>query len=157
VANLMRDGTAASALGGLAARVIAWSTTIVGALASLLLVVFGGIYFAINPRLYRDGFIKLMPPSVQPNVETTLDDAGEALNLWLKGQAVAMLLVGFFTGLGLWLVGVPSAFALGLLAGAAEFVPIIGPILAAIAWCRSRQPLRCSRSLRLECSSAHSG
>ncbi len=132
VAGLLKDGTTASALGGLATRVIAWSTTIAGAVASLLLLVFGGIYLAVNPRLYRDGLVKLMPPAIQPNVEATLQDAAEALKRWLKGQVLAMLLVGVFTSLGLWLVGVPSAFALGFLAGVAEFVPIIGPILAAI-------------------------
>ena len=132
MADLLRDGTAVSALGGLASRVIAWSTTIAGALGSFLLVVFGGIYLAIDPRLYRDGLLKLVPPAIQPNVHATLDDAGEALKRWLRGQVLAMLLVGVFTGLGLWLVGVPSAFALGFIAGIAEFVPIIGPILAAI-------------------------
>jgi predicted PurR-regulated permease PerM len=132
IADLMRDGTTASTLGGLASRVIAWSTTIAGAVASLLLVMFGGIYLAISPRLYRDGLVKLVPPVIQPNVEATLDDAGAALKQWLKGQILAMLLVGASTGFGLWLVGVPSAFALGFLAGIAEFIPIIGPILAAI-------------------------
>jgi len=132
VADLIRDGTAASALGGLATRVIAWSTTIAGALGSLLLIVFGGIYLALDPHLYRDGLVKLVPPAVQPNVRATLDDAGEALKRWLRGQVLAMLLVGVFTGIGLWLAGVPSAFALGVIAGLAEFVPIIGPILAAI-------------------------
>jgi predicted PurR-regulated permease PerM len=96
------------------------------------LVVFGGIYLAIDPRLYRDGLLKLVPPAIQPNVHATLDDAGHALKRWLRGQVLAMLLVGVFTGLGLWLVGVPSAFALGFIAGIAEFVPIVGPILAAI-------------------------
>lgn len=132
VADLLRNGTAVSALGGLAARVIAWSTTIAGALGSLLLVLFGGVYLAIAPRLYRDGFLKLVPPGIQPNVGAMLDDAGEALRRWLRGQVLAMLLVGVFTGLGLWLVGVQSAFALGLIAGLAEFVPILGPIIAAI-------------------------
>jgi predicted PurR-regulated permease PerM len=132
MADLIRDGTAASALGGLATRVIAWSTTIAGVLGSLLLIVFGGIYLAIDPRLYRDGLVKLVPPAIQPNVRATLDDAGEALKRWLRGQVLAMLLVGVFTGLGLWLVGVRSAFALGVIAGLAEFVPIIGPILAGI-------------------------
>ena len=73
-----------------------------------------------------------MPPAVQPNVNATLDDSGEALKRWLAGQVIAMLLVGVFTGVGLWLAGVPSAFALGFIAGLAEFVPLIGPILAAI-------------------------
>jgi predicted PurR-regulated permease PerM len=132
LAELVRDSTAASALGGLATRVITWSTTIAGAVASALLVVFGGIYLATSPALYRDGFVKLFPSPIQPNVRATLDDAGEALKRWLKGQALAMILVGAFTGLGLWLVGVPSALALGIIAGLAEFVPIIGPILAAV-------------------------
>jgi predicted PurR-regulated permease PerM len=132
MADLVRDGTAGSALGALASRVIAWSTTIAGGLASAVLLIFGGIYLAIAPALYRDGLLKLVPPAIQPNVSATLDDAGKALRLWLKGQLLAMVLVGIFTGLGLWLVGVPSAFALGVIAGLAEFVPIIGPILAAI-------------------------
>lgn len=132
MADLIKDGTTASALGGLASRVIAWSTTLAGALASFLLVLFGGIYLAINPRLYRDGLVKLVPPAIQPNVNATLDDAGEALKRWLAGQLIAMLLVGVFTAAGLWLAGVPSAFALGLIAGLAEFVPLIGPVVAAI-------------------------
>ena len=48
MADLIKDGTAASALGGLASRIIAWSTTLAGALASFLLVLFGGIYLAIK-------------------------------------------------------------------------------------------------------------
>jgi predicted PurR-regulated permease PerM len=132
VADLMRDGGSVSALSGLASRLIAWSSTIAGALASFALVVFGGIYLAIDPGLYRDGFLKLVPPAIQSNVSATLDDAEEALKRWIAGQIIAMFVVGALTGLGLWLAGVPSAFALGFIAGLAEFVPIIGPILAAI-------------------------
>lgn len=132
VADLVRDGSSVSALSGLASRLIAWSSTVLGALASFALVVFGGIYLAIDPGAYRDGFVKLVPPAIQPNVSATLDDAEEALKRWIAGQIIAMFVVGAFTGFGLWLAGVPSAFALGFIAGLAEFVPIIGPILAAI-------------------------
>lgn len=132
VADLLKEGTAASTLGGLASRIVVWSTTIIGAFGSFLLVVFGGIYLAIDPRLYRDGLVKLVPPAVQANVVATLDDAATALSLWLRGQVIAMLLVGALTGCGLWLAGVPSAIALGFIAGLAEFVPLIGPIVSAI-------------------------
>ena len=132
VTDLIKDGATVSALGGLASRIIAWTSTAAGALASLLLVLFGGIYLANDLQLYREGFVKLLPPTVHPNVNATLDDAGEALRRWLAGQMIAMVLVGAFTGVGLWLAGVPSAFALGFIAGLAEFVPIIGPILGAL-------------------------
>ena len=58
MAELVKDGATASALGGLASRMIAWTSTAAGALGSLLLVLFGGIYLANEPRLYRDGLIK---------------------------------------------------------------------------------------------------
>jgi predicted PurR-regulated permease PerM len=48
------------------------------------------------------------------------------------GQLVAMLSVGLITGIGLWLLDVPLALSLGLIAGILEFIPFIGPILSAI-------------------------
>jgi predicted PurR-regulated permease PerM len=131
-ADLLKNSGAASSVGALLSRLFSWSTTVLGVLASLALVTFGGIYLATDPSLYRQGFVKLVPPSLHPNVNATLDDVGEALHRWLIGQVLAMLLVGALTGVGLWIVGVPSPFALGLIAGFAEFVPIIGPIFAAV-------------------------
>lgn len=43
-----------------------------------------------------------------------------------------MLAVGLLTGLGLWLLGVPLALGLALVMGLAEFVPLFGPIMAAV-------------------------
>jgi predicted PurR-regulated permease PerM len=43
-----------------------------------------------------------------------------------------MVVVGALIGIGLWILGMPSALALGLLAGMLEFIPFAGPILAAI-------------------------
>jgi predicted PurR-regulated permease PerM len=43
-----------------------------------------------------------------------------------------MTVVAVLTTLGLWLIGVPGYLALGLLAGLAEFVPVVGAILAAV-------------------------
>jgi predicted PurR-regulated permease PerM len=35
-------------------------------------------------------------------------------------------------GIGLWFVGVPSPFALGVLAGLGQFVPVVGPMVATV-------------------------
>lgn len=132
LADLLKGSDPTSTLGNVVASLFVWSTTILGALASIMLVVFGGIYLAIQPRPYRRGFMALVPPVYQDRVNATVDDVHTALNRWLRAQAMAMLLVGALTGLGLWLVGLPSVLALALIVGLAEFVPIIGPILATI-------------------------
>jgi len=121
-----------SSIGELLMNAFSWGTTIFGAAAALVVVIVAGIYIAVNPTLYRDGFLKLFPKPLQPQVGETLDDAGLALRLWLGGQLLAMIMVGILIGFGLALIGVPSALALGLIAGVTEFVPIVGPVLGSI-------------------------
>jgi predicted PurR-regulated permease PerM len=120
---------AGSVVSGLAGVV----TSFVGGLADLLLIVFGGVYLAAQPGLYREGLLLLFPPGAsRQHIVGTLDASGAALRLWLLGQLVAMAFLFMLTGLGLWAIGVPAALALALLAGLAQFVPLIGPIVAAI-------------------------
>jgi predicted PurR-regulated permease PerM len=101
-------------------------------LADLLVVIFAGIYLATQPNFYRIGAIKLVPPTRRKIAAEAMLESERALRLWLKGQAIAMVVVGLLTGLGLWALGMPSALALGLLAGLLEFIPFAGPIIAAV-------------------------
>lgn len=119
-------------LGPLLARLTQLTAATSGALVGLLLVAFGAVYLAGNPRLYRRGLLKLFPRAVRVEVEGVLDSSAQALRLWLLGQLAVMAAVGGLTGLGLWLVGLPAPLALGLLSGVAEFVPYVGPIAAAL-------------------------
>lgn len=102
------------------------------ALTNFVIVVVAAIYVSSNPSLYRNGLLKILPPNSRQVGELTLMEVGTALSLWLKGRLLAMLLVGVLTGAGLWLIGVPSYLALGLLAALLEFIPFIGPIIAAV-------------------------
>lgn len=102
------------------------------AVAEVLVVLFGGIFLAAQPRFYRTGAIKLVPPGQRAVVAEAMDESETALRLWLKGQLIAMVAVGSLTGAALWMLGLESALVLGLLAGVLEFVPFIGPILAAV-------------------------
>jgi predicted PurR-regulated permease PerM len=103
-----------------------------GALSGLVLVLIGGLYLAAQPALYSTGLLRLIPTRAQGPTAETLDAISVSLRNWLKGQALGMLFVGIATGLGLWLVGVPAAWAIGLVAGLAEFVPYLGVIVAGI-------------------------
>lgn len=101
-------------------------------IAETLLVIVAGIFLALQPRFYATGAIKLVPPAKRELVAEAMDECENALQLWLKGQLIAMVVVGLLTGFGLWALGVPSAFVLGLLAGVLEFIPFLGPILSMI-------------------------
>jgi predicted PurR-regulated permease PerM len=100
--------------------------------AATLIVVFAGLYLAFHPRTYMGGLVRLTPRSWRPRAEAVLLACGKALNRWLVGQLISMLLVGVTTGVGLWLAGVPSPLALGVVAGLGQFVPVIGPMVATV-------------------------
>jgi predicted PurR-regulated permease PerM len=121
-----------SAIGGLILNVFTWGSAVANALTGFILVVFGGVYFAAAPETYRTGFISLFPLPWQKRMQATVEDTRVALKRWLRAQVVAMMLVGLLTGIGMWLVGVPSPVALALFSGLTEFVPIVGPVIGTI-------------------------
>ena len=122
-------------LTGLADQVLSSIVSVVGTLATaisaFLLVLVAGVFIAAEPTRYRDGIVMLFPKNWHDNVQRAFDKAGEVLVLWLRAQGLAMIAVGVFTGLGCWAIGLPSPFALGLIAAFGEFIPIIGPFAAA--------------------------
>jgi predicted PurR-regulated permease PerM len=106
--------------------------TAIGAVAGILVVLAVGVYTALNPGLYRRGAVRLVPPRHRDRVELALDRTGDSLRRWMVGTLINMVLVGGGTAIGLWLLGVPAAIALAVIAGLLEFIPIIGPIIAAV-------------------------
>lgn len=114
---------------GYVARVALLLTNGIG---GLVLVLVGGIYLASQPGLYRRGVLLLIPPAYRPAADETLAVTAGALRHWLLGQLAIMAVVGTLTGLGAWLIGLPSALALGIIALVLEFIPFLGPILTAV-------------------------
>jgi len=118
--------------GGLATRIAGIGGAVLSGLADFLLVVLAGLYIAASPRLYKQGLIKLFPIRHHERVESSLDASGQALRLWLMSQLIAMTCVGVLSTLAFWLIGLPSPYALGMIAGLADFIPFLGPILGAL-------------------------
>jgi predicted PurR-regulated permease PerM len=105
-------------------------SNVLSALASFVVFVALGLYLAIDPGVYVRGLVRLVPRPRRARVEEVLQEVGTTLGHWLVGRLVSMGIIGGITTVGLWLIGVPLAPALGLLAALAEFVPNIGPFLA---------------------------
>jgi predicted PurR-regulated permease PerM len=118
--------------GTLVSRFGGWLAAASNGLANFLIVLFGGVFLAAEPRFYRTGAIKLVPEAQRGLLAEAMDECERALRMWLKGQILAMVVIGAMTAAGLWLLGVQSWLVLGLLAGFFEFIPFAGPILSAI-------------------------
>jgi predicted PurR-regulated permease PerM len=101
-------------------------------LEALVIMVISGVYLAAQPHHYRNGLVWLFPPRAHEHAARIIDGIGEALRLWLIGQLIQMVLIGVLSTLAVWIIGVPSPLALGLIAGIGEFIPYVGPLLAAI-------------------------
>lgn len=113
-------------------RITSIFSTTIGAAFSLVVILSTGLYLAFDPGLYRRGLLRLVPLERRRRAGEILDSLGAVLRGWLVSQSFSMIIVGLATTLGLWLLGIPLAMALGLLAFLFTFVPYVGPIVAAV-------------------------
>jgi predicted PurR-regulated permease PerM len=102
------------------------------ALGGVLLITFIAIYFGIDPGTYRRGILHLVPGSGRQRADEVMTAIGNSLRRWLLAQLVAMVVIGIAVGVALSLLGVEAAISLGIIAGLLEFIPTVGPILAAM-------------------------
>ncbi|RJE79546.1 AI-2E family transporter [Paracoccus sp. JM45] len=104
--------------------------TVLGGLSSILLMVVVAIFVAMDTSVYRQGALRLVPPRHRPRAGQIGDELGTQLGRWMAGQALDMAIVAVLAGVGLWLLGVPLALLLALIAGLTNIVPIIGPVFS---------------------------
>lgn len=103
-----------------------------GAVASLFTVAVVGLWVTLQPRLYIDNGLRLFPLRSRPRARAIASECGHVLQRWLIGTFLSMTIVFVATWIGLWVLGVPLALVLALLAGAMVFIPNFGPLISAI-------------------------
>jgi predicted PurR-regulated permease PerM len=117
-----------------------WATAMVTRLGGLVtkglgyavIALFVAIYLAAQPDRYQHMCLRLVPMEYRPTAEALFGVIGTVLQRWLVGQLVVMVTIGVLTGIGLSLLGIEAALALGLMGGLLCFIPFVGAILAAI-------------------------
>jgi len=102
------------------------------ALAAFVLMVFLAMYIGAEPHVYRGWLLATVPATSRAQVRIVLAEVATVLRKWLVTQLIAMVVIGLVSMVVLLLLGVKAAFALAFIAGLMEFIPTVGPILAAI-------------------------
>ncbi|PIE79978.1 MAG: hypothetical protein CSA11_09970 [Chloroflexi bacterium] len=109
------------------------ATKTVGIVGDVFFIFILSIYLAAEiPKL--SGYVMRVArtPGYQHDARRLMQSFSQVWSSYLRGQMVLGLSIGIASWLGLAILGVQNAIALGIISGILEFVPNLGPIIGAI-------------------------
>lgn len=96
-------------------------------------VFFGVVFTLMNPRPIFRAFFYLVPEASHPKLLRVLQGIGAFVPHWALATLLGMLTIGLLVFLLMWpIFGFFDALILGVIAGALEAVPYLGPVLSAV-------------------------
>ncbi len=101
-------------------------------LASVLFTLLMALQMTLTAGEFKNWFSDLIPPSHGPELHLLFEKIHMTWTGFLRGQMQLMLAVGLLTWIGGFILGLPQAFFLGVIAGFMELIPNVGPVLAAV-------------------------
>lgn len=105
-------------------------STSIGVLWFLVIMVSVHLFLSHWPKM-RDWLLGLTPEPYQAEARELYRRIRRVWMAYLRGQIVLMLIVGVVFTIAWWIIGIPGALALGVIAGFFTLVPDVGPFLAA--------------------------
>jgi predicted PurR-regulated permease PerM len=126
---------------------VAWTTSVSKNIATTVVAIgAGALGFFVNiflafafsffvlrdlPTLRRE-LLSLPGPSRYEDTLSVVGQVSGVLEGFLRGQVLIAIGLGVVTGLGLWVLGVPYAAVIGLIAGVTNLVPYVGPVVGGL-------------------------
>ena len=100
----------------------------------LLLVPILGIFFLKDGKSFAQGAIDMLSRRKERQfLDAVLNDINEMLAHYIRAQLILAVLSGVVYTAVLLLLRVQYAVVLGVIGGALEFIPMVGPLVAAVA------------------------
>lgn len=131
LANLPSPGEVVQG-GGWVSRITGVLSTTLNVVVYLFIIAFVGVYGALEPQVYRRGLLLLVPKGNRERASEVVSRAVHTLRWWLVGRFSSAAIIGVLSTVGLWIIGVPLPFLMGLIAALLTFVPNIGPTVSVV-------------------------
>lgn len=99
------------------------------ALLNLLLIPIFFLYLVADYERLAERARELIPPPYRAYCRSLAGRSNDILHAYFRGQLLVSLLLGLLYGTGFWIAGLRFGFAIGLLTGLLNVIPIAGPLI----------------------------
>jgi predicted PurR-regulated permease PerM len=135
VASEVRDRLASAArtlAGNLAGGALNVAAGTVGFALTLFGAVFVGAYLLVDVRRFEAAWLSAVPHRYRRDAKTLWEASGYSLSKYLGGLVLVLFIQGAISAVGLFLLNVPYALALGAFVSVAAVIPYLGAWISAI-------------------------
>ncbi len=99
---------------------------------NFFLVLILTFFMVVSEKDVNEFFISLFPTKHGEYIVQKIHIIQEKIGYWLRGQVVLMCLMFALSLIGLLILGIDNALTLAMMAGIAELLPVVGPVLAGV-------------------------
>ncbi|MAF43422.1 MAG: hypothetical protein CMI54_04530 [Parcubacteria group bacterium] len=119
-------------LGSMASNIFNAIFSIFGGIFSTVFVVTIAIFLSLEGKSVEKALVLLSPKKYENYVLSLWAKSQQNVSGWLGVRVLGMVFVGVISYVAFLLLNVKYPFSLALMAGALEFIPIIGPLIMGI-------------------------
>lgn len=101
-------------------------------IANVVIIVIIEIFLLIERQHLLNGVLEFMDTSDRPATRYILTTGIDSLGKYLRGLVVSMAFIGVATTVGMWLIGIPYAIPMGIIAFFTAAIPYIGGLFALV-------------------------
>jgi predicted PurR-regulated permease PerM len=121
-----------AAIGSARGSFLALMSAVGADLPWLVLIPILAFFLLKDATNFRRTIVTALPQTIRLRADRLFNELNATLAAFVRAQLLACLLVGSLCGLGFAVLRIPYPLVLGVLAGALEFIPLVGPLLLAI-------------------------
>lgn len=127
--SLRSFGENLASFAGLATRI---GLSVVGFIVQVVIVLVLAFFIQLEKEKLRSWIRSFLPMRLRRYLDTKSDAVHSKIGMWARGQLLLGLVIGSLVFIALVILRIPYAATLAVLAGFTEFIPYVGPLIAAV-------------------------